>query len=177
MSPFESSSRAAPWVRRRWRRPRSLALLAAVLSVLALTACHQEFGTVPHGGPAVGTGQPALTNVRPAIHPGFDRVVFDFRGSVPAYLVQYVAADQLRNTRGNVVPVNGTYFLQVRFDGTNTPANAQPVRTPKFSEVRQVRSVENFESVLVYGVGVTQRNAFRVFALENPSRVVLDVAR
>ncbi len=169
-----TSGQLGPGGRRRWN-PRHLVLLAAVLPLLVLAACHQEFGTAGHGGPAVGSGQPSLTNVRTAIHPGFDRIVFDFSGSVPAYFVEYVAANQLRNTKGDVVPVSGSYFLRVRFDGTNSPSNALLVRTPNYPEVKQVKGVDNFEGVLIYGVGVSQRNAFRVFALQSPNRVVLDV--
>ena len=152
-------------------------VLVAVLPLVALAACHQEFGTAPHGGPAVGNGQAVATDIRSAIHPGFDRVVFDFAGPVPAYFVEYVAANQLRNTAGDVVPVSGSHFLQVRFTGTDAMSDAPFVRTPNFDGVRQVKRVDNFEGVLVYGVGVREHSPFRVFALTGPSRVVLDIDR
>src|SRR4051812_20253824 len=91
MSLSASSSHGPERINRpRWWRPRQLVLLAAVLPLLALTACHQEFGLGAHGGPAIGSGQARATDVRTAIHPDFDRVVFDFAGPVPAYFVEYV---------------------------------------------------------------------------------------
>src|SRR4051794_31644593 len=149
-----SSRRFERPARRRWWRWRRLVILAAVLPLLALAACHQEFGTDGHGGPAGGSGARA-TDIRTGFQPTYDRVVFDFSGPVPAYFVQYVAANQLRGPNDQVVPVTGTYFLQVRFDGTAN-ADAPFVRTPGFTEVKQVKRVENFEGVLIYGVGVAQ---------------------
>src|SRR4051794_19572430 len=152
-----SSRRSDRALRRRWWRPRRLVILAAVLPLFALAACHQEFGSDPHGGPAAGSGARA-TNIRTAVQPGYDRGVFDFSGPVPAYVVQYVAANQLKGSNDQVVPVTGTNFLQVRFDGTNANADAPFVRTPGFAEVKQVKRVDNFEGVLIYGVGVAQRH-------------------
>lgn len=65
--------------RRRWSARRGIVLLALV-PLLALAACHQGFGTGVHGAPATGPGQGTLTNIRTAAQPGFDRIVFDFRG-------------------------------------------------------------------------------------------------
>lgn len=166
-----------PLVRPFRKRLRRAAVLVALVPLIALAACHQEFGTAGHGGPAVGSGQPTATDIRTGIHRGFDRVVFDFAGPVPTYFVEYVAANQLRSTEGSVIPVSGSYFLQVRFSGMNAMADAPLVRTPNFDVVRQVKRVDNFEGLLIYGVGLDERNAFRVFSLTNPSRVVLDVDR
>ncbi|HSP38243.1 MAG TPA: hypothetical protein VLR26_10870 [Frankiaceae bacterium] len=154
-------------------------LLLALVPLLALTACHQQFGSVPHGGPAVGSGHPIAVDIRTAAHPGFDRVVFDFNGGVPAYFAEYVSANQLVGPSGTPVSVAGTYFLRVRFTGLTT-APAPLLRTPNLTEVKQVKQVkqvEDSEGVLIYGVGVSRRNAFRIFSLTAPDRVVLDVQR
>jgi hypothetical protein len=159
---------------RGWRT-RRLAVIAAILPLFALAACHQAFGVGAHGGPAVGSGQARATAIRTAVHPGFGRVVFEFAGPVPEYFAEYVAANQLRNTAGNAVPVTGTYFLRVRFTGINSAAGAPGGQTLRFTDVKQVKRVDNFEGVLIYGIGVAQRNGFRIFSLTNPSRVVFDI--
>jgi hypothetical protein len=165
--PFPSLRRAA--------RVRRLVLLVALLPLLALTACHQAFGTAPHGGPASGPGQATLTNVRAGTHPTFDRVVFDFAGPVPNYQVEYVPRSALVAPSGQVVPIRGNFFLRVRFEPAVVRSSTPSTVTPLFREVRQIKRVEAFEGVVVYGVGVTSRNAFRVFSLSAPNRVVLDV--
>jgi hypothetical protein len=143
--------------------------------LLALAACHQEFGTAGHGGPAIGTGHPSATALRTGEHAGFDRVVVQFSGTtVPAYFAEYVPANQLIAPSGMQVPVRGTHFLRLRFDGLTT-GPAPLGTTPEGTQVRQVKQVDNSGGVLVYGVGVRQHTPFRVFALENPSRVVLDI--
>jgi hypothetical protein len=158
------------------RRLRRLVLLVALVPLLALAACHQGFGTAGHGGGKTAVGTPTATDVRTGVNPGFNRVVFQFAGPVPEFFAEYVPANQLVATRGSVVPVNGSYFLRVRFKGTNASASAPAgLSTPTFAELRQVKRVDNFEGQLVYGVGVAHRNAFRFFALTDPSRAVLDI--
>jgi hypothetical protein len=155
---------------------RRLALLLALIPLLALAACHQGFGTAGHGGGKTAVGTPTASDVRTGGNPGFDRVVFQFAGPVPEFFAEYVPANQLVGTNGQVVPVTGTYFLRIRFKGTNAFASAPAGHsTPTFAELRQVKKVDNFEGRLIYGVGVAHRNAFRFFALTGPSRAVLDI--
>ncbi len=155
---------------------RSLVLLVLV-PLLALAACHSAFGTVPHGAPATGPGQGTLTNVRAAAQPGFDRVVFDFAGPAAASSVEYVPASALVAPSGHTVVPNGRYYLRVRFTDARTTTATPQRRTPNLAEVRDSRQVESFEGFVVYGIGVTVRNGFRVFTLTAPNRVVVDVQR
>lgn len=158
-------------------RLRRSALLFALIPLLALVACHQEFGTAGHGGPASGPGRATLVEIRTAEHPGFDRVVFQFTGPVPAYFAEYVPASALSGPSGQPVVPQGSYYLRVRFTDADVASNAPVRSTPLLSEVRDIRRVEAFEGVVVYAVGVRSRNAFRDFALTSPSRMVLDVQR
>src|SRR3954454_14621590 len=73
-------------------RPGKLFVLPILFCHIALTACHQAFGTGPHGGPSIGpAGAGVLSNIRVAPHPELDRVVFDLTGiGLPDYNVVYV---------------------------------------------------------------------------------------
>src|SRR4051794_231775 len=121
-------------------RPGKLFVLPILFCLIALTACHQAFGTGPHGGPSIGpAGAGVLSNIRVAPHPGFDRVVFDFTGNgVPDYNVAYVDGADLREELPDggsfLVPVDGTYYLSLILGGNNL--GSKPERTPHFSEIR-----------------------------------------
>ena len=162
--------------------PRALVVLPVLLCLLALAACHREFGTAPHGGPGSGSRGPALVNaIRSAAHPGFDRLVFDLQefggNGIPDYNVRYVPASSLRQdlpTGGSrLVTVQGAYFLTLDLGESSTTFGPFEL-TPNLREIKQVKVVGDLHG-LVYGVGLARRNGFRVFALRNPSRIVLDV--
>ena len=61
------------------RLVRTLLVASLVAVVLALAAT-----------PAGAQSAPTLVDVRAGRHPGFDRVVFEFRGAVPEHQVRYV---------------------------------------------------------------------------------------
>lgn len=151
-------------------RRRRLALLV-VACVVALTA--------PAVGPAAAAAPfaPLLTDIRAAHHPGFDRVVFEFLGGVPARSVSYDIP--IVNPKGDVVPVAGREVLGVRFAarGHNEAGTfISPRRvTVALPNVLTVVQGEDSEGVLLYGIGLAKRQPFRVATLRNPSRVVVDI--
>jgi hypothetical protein len=126
-----------------------------------------------------------LSVIRVAQQPGFDRVVFELDGPVPAFSVTSVPA-VVEDPRGRTMPVAGTAFLQVRLkgatlddstrDGDRSYTGPTEVSTG-LAAVKQVVVSGDFESLLSFGVGLAGRRAFRVTALTSPSRIVLDVAR
>jgi hypothetical protein len=153
-------------VRRRFR-------LLVVACVLALGA--------PALAPASAAApvQPLLTGIRAAHHPGFDRVVFDFYGRVPSSpRVEFVRA--VIAPSGRAVPIAGQAILQVTFrdsrghkdDGTATAPSRVAFPLPNVLTAVQG---EDFEAVLTYGIGLSQRAAYRVSTLSNPPRVVVDI--
>jgi hypothetical protein len=154
------------------RTRRLPASLATVLLALALTAL--ATGPAP-AAPSV----PTLIGIRAAHHPGFDRVVFDFRGGLPASRrVSYV--DQLTgDPSGLPVRIAGRAVLQVRLesaqahDATGQTATArQAFALPNVMTV--VRAGDS-EGVTTYGIGLEKRTSVQVFTLTSPDRVVVDV--
>ena len=102
------------------RLVRTLLLTSLVAVVLALAAA-----------PAGAQSTPTLVDVRAGSHPGFDRVVFEFRGAVPEHRIGYV--DQLvEDGSGDPVSVAGAANLEVVFQGANAHReNGSPTISPR----------------------------------------------
>ena len=125
---------------------------------------------------------PIITGVRTAHHPGFDRVVFDIQGQLPgAESARYV--DQvLADGSGEPVSVAGRAFLLVRFeeaqahtDGGAPTLSRRPALAGGLTTIREIALAGDYEGYVTVAIGVSDRAAFRVIELDNPSRVVVDV--
>ena len=160
-------------------------LAAATLGVTGASAVATDLPAPTGTGPKVTVrhGHPGtLTQVRYGKHTTYDRLVFQASGAVPGWDVRYVKAPVTEDGSGRPVPVAGRAVLHVVLHGidghTSTGRRSYP-STPATSgpAIRQVKDAGDFEAVVSFAVGTTGRTGFRVFALTNPSRVVLDVAR
>lgn len=134
------------------------------------------FRTTPAVSNPAPTAQATLTGISVGTRPGFDRIVFRFRGATPGYRVAYVPRI-IQDGSGFVLAVRGRRFLSIVMQPTvnGTSANAPRTITPLFPTLRQLRRSGDFEGVLSYGAGLSSRVGFRVFTLPNPRRVVVDV--
>ena len=137
-------------------------------------------------GGAVGN-QVQLTAVRVGHNPGFDRVVFEFGPStalgaygMPPYQIQ--VATTLSGASGQPVPIAGNALFGVRIqnasgasptDGTRTYTGPTSIK-PATPLVREVRLVDDFERILVWGVGLDRLVCPQVLVLGSPVRLVLD---
>jgi hypothetical protein len=144
-------------------------LLLAVLAVPLLT---------PGPAPAAPT-VPTLVGIRAAHHPGFDRVVFDFAGGLPASRrATYV--DELQGD-GSDLPVRiaGQAILRLRLEPAQAHDAAGPTaparRAFALPNVMTTVRSSDFEGVVTYGIGLERRTGFHVFTLRNPDRVVVDI--
>jgi hypothetical protein len=159
--------------------------LRSALAVFALTGLAAGTATAATAGAAAAAPVPApapvLTQVTAAHHPGYDRLVFTFRGGVPKqHTVRYVS-QVIADPSGMPVNVVGSARLLVTF----TPATghgragtliyAPTARTFALPGIIQVVPAGDFESVLSFGVGVARAEPFHVFTLTAPSRVVIDL--
>jgi hypothetical protein len=142
--------------------------------------------TDPAVSESTGDTVKLLTDVRAASHPGYDRLVFEFRNGVPGYDVRYVQPPVRADGSGDVVPVAGGAVLVIRMepalDADLTRASAPrtytgPTRfSPPTSAIVEVVRTGGFEAVLTWAAGVHEQAPFRVTALESPARLVIDVA-
>jgi hypothetical protein len=133
----------------------------------------------PAAGSLVG-----ITDVRLGRHEGFDRVVFEAGGEgAPGWDVRYVDAPSSQGS-GDDVAVAGEAVLQVTLSGTGYPgdtgvdewAGPDPLRSGDTEVVTEVVWDGTFEGTSVAFVGTSARTPFRVYRLEDPARVVLEVA-
>jgi len=124
-----------------------------------------------------------VSDIRIGAHDGFDRVVFEVGGTgTPGWDVRYVDAASSQGS-GDPVEVAGDAVLQVTLTGAGYPYATgveefagPPLTASGTSVVTEVVYDSTFEGTSVVFVGTGAENPFRVYALENPARVVLEVA-
>lgn len=128
-------------------------------------------------------GPLSVVAVRVAPQSGYDRVVFELGGRTagqPGWRVEYVE-DPSRDGSGEPVELEGD-ALQVVISGVGYPmdtgvdeVSGDPALPGGLGRVRDVELGGVFEGQYQAFVGVSQRAPFRVFRLEDPARVVLDI--
>ena len=116
-------------------------------------------------------------------HEGYDRIVIDFKGTgTPGWRAEYVDSPK-GDASGEPVALAGGAYLRIAVSGVTYPTEpgASPYVGPvDFSPasggvVRQVKVGGVFEGVVEVFVGVSSKQPFRVYALADPARVVIDV--
>jgi hypothetical protein len=116
--------------------------------------------------------------VRTGRHPGFDRVVFQFRGAVPRHRVRYVG-QLVQDGSGNPVSVAGGADLEVVLQGANahnqdgSPSVSPRRFSPGLPAVKEIAQVGDFEAVVTHGIGIDRRRPLQVSTLSGPSRLSL----
>jgi hypothetical protein len=118
-----------------------------------------------------------------------DRIIFDFKhanDAGPGYTVEYRPADeaQTEDASGNHIPIEGDAFLVVRFEpaatadisgGTleRTYTGSRTITPAGMHWVRQVSKTGDFEAVLTWAVGLSEKRAFKVTSA--PSRLTIEL--
>jgi hypothetical protein len=132
------------------------------------------------------SNQAQLVAVRVAHQPGFDRLVFEFGQStapgpfgMPAYAIE--TSNSLSGPSGQPVTIAGSALFGARFQNASTQ---NPNGTPSYAGsndikpttplIKEVKIVEDFERVLLWGVGLDHLACPKVSELAGPFRVVLD---
>ncbi len=123
-----------------------------------------------------------LTDVRTGRHDGFDRIVFEFRGDeMPGYHLEYIDKPVRACGSGNVVPLPGDGWLQVRFEPAvahteeGKPTLAFRELAPKMPNLLELKSTCDFEAQVEWVAGVGSPNHFRVVELKGPTRLAVDI--
>ena len=186
-----------PGVRyRRWMSTTSLTArcaaglaLALAVSACAGTAANSEPGLPGAGTADVHTDPTAdmahLAAVRLAGRDGYDRLVLEFTDRVPGYTVGYRPLPARQDASGFEIPLpDAGALLQLSM----IPATAEgwaggpqtysgpSVLSADTASVTQAKGAGDFEAVLTWVVGVRTQQPFRVLVLDEPPRLVVDIA-
>jgi hypothetical protein len=125
-----------------------------------------------------------VRDVRLGGQDGFDRVVFEVGGTgTPGWDVRYVDAASSQGS-GEAIDVAGDAVLQVSLTGAGYPYDTgvteysadKPLTAAGTHSVTEVVFDATFEGTTVAFVGTKARTPFRAYLLQNPTRVVVEVA-
>jgi len=143
--------------------------------------------TTPVGGAASGSDTALLERVAVGRHEGYDRVVFQFTNALPGYKVEYVQPPLKEDGSGNPVQIKGNAFVVVRMEPAsgfdlNTGEGVMVYKGPKridgsaagTSVVQEVVRTGDFEAVLTWAIGLSDKVDFRVGTATSPARLIVD---
>jgi hypothetical protein len=132
-------------------------------------------------------GDPAmLVGARLIVHDGLDRLVLEFDGEVPTWQVRPIDGPIIERPGGAVVELPGTALLEVRL----VPATSLDLRAADPTEgytgptvlegdadggVLEAVLTTDQSGMLVWSLALDAERAYAVAALEDPSRLVVDV--
>ena len=138
----------------------------------------------PDTAEASADARVTVSDIRVGGHDGFDRVVLEVGGEgTPGWDVRYVDQPSSQG-KGDPVEVAGDAVLQLTLTGAGYPYDtgveeysaAAPLSAPDTEAVTEIVFDATYEGTTVTFVGTTTRAPFRVYLLEAPTRVVLEVA-
>ena len=124
-----------------------------------------------------------LTAVRVGEHTGYDRVVFQFSGGLPAVTADRVAV-VYTDPKGTPIALAGQSYLHVVFRGASAVC-PQPMQrtwtgtsvlTPYYPQLLTVSAAGDFEGYLSFGIGLATPGSYHIVTLTSPDRVVIDVS-
>jgi hypothetical protein len=143
--------------------------------------------TTPVEGAASGSDTALLERVAVGRHEGYDRVVFQFKNALPGYKVEYVQPPLKEDGSGNPVQIKGNAFVVVRMEPAsgfdlNTGEGVMVYKGPKridgsaagTSVVQEVVRTGDFEAVLTWAIGLSDKVDFRVGTATSPPRLIVD---
>src|SRR3954469_20946723 len=140
--------------------------------------------TDPDTADASSDASVTVRDIRLGRQDGFDRVVFEVGGTgSPGWDVRYVDQASSQGS-GEAIDVAGDAVLQVSLTGAGYPYDtgvteysaAGPLTSAGTQNVTEVVFDATFEGTTVAFVGTKTQAPFRVYLLQNPTRVVLEVA-
>ena len=150
-----------------------------------------DFSTDPQesdgfpGGSTPGDEPNHLVDIRSGVHEGFDRVVFEFDGNgLPSWRGEYTdSAAELG--RGEPIEVAGEHILEINVNGPSWMTGEEPDDLLPSQEYYERDRGGAFEEVFVQGpfeahsqylIGLVQERPFQMQLLEDPTRIVVDIA-
>lgn len=159
---------------------RRLTVSSSVVLLLLLSV--PMAGSAATTAPSEASAVPTLRAIRAAHHPGFDRLVFDFTGGLPARTSVRWVDRVVQDGSGLPLRVAGSAFLEISLfpvrGHTDTGASTYGARRRAYDlpNVATVVQSGDFEAVVSFGVGLMARTSIlRTMRLRDPDRFVVDV--
>jgi hypothetical protein len=128
---------------------------------------------------------PLVLDIRFGVHSTYDRVVIDLSGPLTGYSVGYVSRLAYDGS-GKAVPLSGKAFLAISLSPANAHAfvdehalnvySGPRLTWPGMPTVKGAAMTGDYEAVVSFGLALDHKAGFRVFTLNNPSRLVVDIA-
>ena len=114
---------------------------------------------------------------------GYDRLVFEFQGpGIPEVSLRAGTPPFTQDPSGQPLPVRGASFLVLVLRGATgitpegTVTYSGPTEfTPGFPVLTEFKQAGDFEAVSEWVAGLTGPSCHRLFVLQNPNRLVIDV--
>lgn len=156
------------------RRVRSTVIALAVLTGGTATIA------VPTLADAAG-GTSRITSIRTATHPGYDRLVFEFSGTLPSHTFVQWAPKVTRDGSGDTVPMAGNAFLQIGLGGVTGYTKSYgstfgPLRRATGNQnLNQVAHAGEFEGMVSFGAATMAKTSYTIQKLTKPSRLIIDI--
>ena len=136
---------------------------------------------------AWGSGDSLLEDARLGAHVDYDRFVLEFKSGDPipsSYNIMWLAVEHT-GAEGvlDVASPAGDVFLEIGVGASYTSSNANApyftgpyrITNPLLGNVQEAVSVGESDGRITWQLGSNEANGFRVFELEEPSRLVIDV--
>jgi hypothetical protein len=143
--------------------------------------------TTPVEAAASGSDTALLERIAVGRHEGYDRVVFQFQNGLPGYRVEYVQPPLKEDGSGKPVSVKGSAIVSVRMEPAsgfdlNTGEGVMTSKGPKridgssagTSVVQELVRTGDFEAVLNWAIGLSDKVDFRVRTTTSPDRLIVD---
>ncbi len=128
-------------------------------------------------------GNAVLTDVRIGVHPeegGWERIVFEFRDSLPPGSIAYVSSVTGCGS-GAPVPLRGGAVLVVRFTQAVAHDDGGRLTIPGIrlagpgTTILEARETCDFEGEVTWALDLEGTRRFKVTNLTNPRRLVIDI--
>jgi hypothetical protein len=122
--------------------------------------------------------------IRTGAHPCFERVVLELQGTgeMPGYRVQYVddpvklsPSDMEVDIAGDATLVLSVAAWMTTMEGEGYDGPDQIVPT-NVEHIEELRLIENFEGMHQWAIGLDRERPFSVTTLNDPPRIVVDIA-
>lgn len=141
----------------------------------AWTCVSVYFYTTPGQGPSLAY----VDGVRVGTHSGYDRITFEFKNGVPGdiRITAQGNATFTQGASGRPVTLQGSAGLLITIDGADEHSeySGSTDFTPGYPVLLEAKQVQDFESVVQWGLGLSKSACYRAFFLRSPWRLVVDL--